>query len=313
MGQNQTADWYPTPETPQSEKDRIIFDNLYYLRGQIPPPSTEDSQPEPRQGISGTAYFPNGFTIGSRTFTGLTIKDGRVVSVTLGNPPAGSTNAASPTSGGTTLTPAGIPSSGTPIPAGTPVVSSLPNPATSTVGQTVIFNGLPFTFTADPSGGPTGFWAQSVSASVQIYDTHANRASYPATNYSVGTVYYETDTTVSYMVQSPAAGKAWLYYNGIYINTLANIPTYLGVNDKNFTFDASDYVHIWVWSGSAWNFALGSSGLYAAGSYASFAAPAFVPAGLWHAADGGTYAVAQNDATLTNVVTPNVSGSYLRR
>jgi hypothetical protein len=223
------------------------------------------------------------------------------------------TNSATPSGGGTPVGPTGIPTGTTPIPAGTPVVSALPNPATSTIGQTVIFNGYPYVFTADPSGGPVGFWAQASASSTTLSGTHAARAGFPAANYPQGSLYYETDTTVSYMVQFPGGVATWLYYNGVYQNTLANIPVYLGVNDVNFTFQATDYFHSWIWNGSAWNFQPGSGGFYAAGSYAFFAAPSFVPFGLWHAADGGTYAVAQNDATTTNVVTPNVSGEYLRR
>ncbi len=204
----------------------------------------------------------------------------------------------------------GLPTGGTPVPPGTPVVTVLPVPPDplAVIGQVVIFNGVPYIFSADPAGGPVGFWKVATVSSATIFDTHANRASYPAGSYTVGTLYYETDTTVSYVVQNPSGVNQWMYYNGIRIDVLANIPT-LGILDVNYTFQASDYKQIWIWNGTAWNFAPGSG----SGYFVYYASPSFLPYGLWGACDGSTYQVSQNDATTTAVVTPSFSTQYIRR
>lgn len=223
---------------------------------------------------------------------------------------AGSTNIAGG-GGGTTNGGGGLPGGGgTPVPVGTPVVTALPGPTDplSVVGQYVIFGGTPYVFAPDPSGGPTGFWKIATVSVTTIFDTHANRASYLAANYPVGALYYETDTTVSYAVQAPGGVKTWMYYNGVRTDVLANIPA-LGVNDVNYTFQASDYKQIWVWTGTAWNFAPGSS----SGYFINVANPSFLPYGTWGLFDGSTYAVSQNDATTTPFVTGVVAGQYVRR
>ncbi len=215
-----------------------------------------------------------------------------------------------PGTGGVPIPPSGIPPT-TIIPTNPPVVSVLPDSTDplATIGQVVIFGGIPFTWTADPSGGPVGYWAQSVSQSVPVvFDTHAARVGYLAADYNVGDLYYETDTTVTYMVQIPAGVKTWLYYNGVAIDTLANIPS-LGVNDINYTFQSSDYLQIWVWSGTAWNYAPGSGS-----GFTTFAtSPATLPYGVWHQCDGTTFSITQNDATLFSVTPANVTGQYMRQ
>ncbi len=99
-----------------------------------------------------------------------------------------------------------------------------------------------------------------------------------------------------------------MYYNGVQIDVLANLPT-LGILDVNYTFQASDYKQVWVWNGSAWNFAPGSS----SGYFIVVAAVGFLPNGLWGLCDGSTYTVSQNDATTTPVITPIFAGQYIRR
>ncbi len=223
---------------------------------------------------------------------------------------AGSTNIAGG-GGGTPNGGGGLPGGGgTPVPVGTPVVLALPSltDPLSVVGQTVIFNGIPYVFSPDPAGGPDGFWKIATVSSATFFDTHANRASYLATSYAVGTLYYETDTTVSYVVQNTPSGLEWMYYNGVQVDVLANLPT-LGILDVNYTFQASDYKQAWVWNGTAWNFAPGSS----SGYFIVVAAVGFLPNGLWGVCDGSTYDVSQNDATTTPIVTPIFAGQYIRR
>ena len=50
-----------------------------------------------------------------------------------------------------------------------------------------------------------------------IEDTHAHRANYAASSYVDGTMYYETDRTVYYIVQA----GAWEYMQGVMSGTLS--------------------------------------------------------------------------------------------
>lgn len=212
--------------------------------------------------------------------------------------------------GGVPLGPGGTPSSGTPVPPGTPTVTSLPGPTDplSSPGQQVIFNGSVYVFTAGLVG-PDGYWAIAVTGAPTIRDTFANLSLYPATNYAVGTVFQATDWLVSYAVQNTDIGLQWTYYNGIYEAPLASIPGTLGVNDINFTFRASDYLHSWIWNGSAWNFTTGG---FPAGYIIQVQSPAYLPPGaLWHALDGSTVPVSQNNGTTAPETLANVAGEYI--
>lgn len=239
----------------------------------------------------------------------------KFVAIGFGDQPPGSnvafvpyTNKAGST-GGVALTGQGNPGVTTPLPTGTPVDANLPSPGSSTVGQMVIFNGIPWIFTADPSGGGTGYWAQAVSSQTNLSGTHAARAGFAAASYAVGTVYYETDTNVSYMVQIPAGVKTWLYYNGIQVGTLAGLPGGLGVNDINYTYQATDYLHIWVWNGSGWHFSATDQG----SGYTIVVTGGVLPYGLWGLFDGSTYAVSRDNGTTFNYVTTVISNTYIRR
>lgn len=85
MAQNQTSDWYPTAQTPQSEKDRIIFDNLYYLRSRMGNNNASELHPS-SMGMSATVTFKDAnnnavsLVIGGKTFSSLTFANGILVS-----------------------------------------------------------------------------------------------------------------------------------------------------------------------------------------------------------------------------------------
>lgn len=219
---------------------------------------------------------------------------------------APTTNGAGP-GGGVPLPPGGIPS-GAPPPPGTPNVPSLPDPATSTIDQRVILNGIPFIFRVDPLGGPVGFWAQEVAVGIDIRDTHANRALYAASSYPVGTTYLETDRNVIYMVQNPAGGPQWMFHNGVLIDLLANIPTDLGPYDVYFTFQSTDFLQSWVWNGTQLHFVGLGSG------YTIFVSSSSVlPYGVWGLCDGSTYTITQDDASLLSVTPAIYANQYIRR
>lgn len=224
-----------------------------------------------------------------------------------------STTSAPPPSAGTGGSPVGTdgqPTTSTPVPPSTPTVTALPDPATATVGNLVIFQGQVYRFTAPPSGVGDGYWALDVTGSASIRDVFTNLFLYPAANYSVGTIFFATDWIVSYAVQNVSGTKTWIYYNGIYEAPIASIPTaLLGINDTSFTFRASDYLHSWIWNGTAWNFTTGG---FPAGLIQSFAAPSYLPPGaLWHLLDGSTQPISQNDGTLLNTLLATVANTYI--
>lgn len=131
-----------------------------------------------------------------------------------------------------------------------------------------------------------------------LADTHANRALYPNSAYPVDALFFETDRTVWFR----NTGTAWLYVGGIMYETLANKPT-LGTDDAGFLFGATDYLHCWKWSGTAWAFAPGDPG---SGFISEGKPDGSAPnGGLWGLADGSTYAVSKSDATTSNIVTVN--------
>ncbi len=196
-----------------------------------------------------------------------------------------------------------------PQPTATPVVTALPTSGPLVyIGSQVLFNGLPYTYTANPTAGGPAFWKLQVATAAPIYDTHANRTNYPAANYPLGTTYFEIDrTNVTYVVQNVSGVNTWLFYNGIMVDVLANLPT-LGVNDANFQFQASDFAHVWTWDGAAWHFAPGnSSGYY---TFTNTGSPPV--GGVWGKADGSTYTQSIDNATTISVVSANISGNYIR-
>ncbi len=197
--------------------------------------------------------------------------------------------------------------------ANAPTVTALPGPADplSIVGNYITFNGVQYVFTLPLTGAGDGYWAAVATTSTTIRDTFANLGSYPAANYSVGTVFTATDLLVSYAVQlaNPGAVKTWVYYNGVYSDVIANLPGGLGTADKNFQFHATDYLHNWIWNGSAWHLTTGG---FPPGYQVYFSSPSMLPPGaLWHLCDGSTQNISQDDGTLLATVLPTVAGLYI--
>ena len=209
------------------------------------------------------------------------------------------------------LDPSGVPISGVALPPGTPAVTALPSAGDplSVIGQYVIFEGQPYIYTAGVFGGPD-YWALDITGTPSIRDTFANLSLYPAANYSLGTVFFATDYLVSYAVQQPGGVNTWIYYNGIYGAPLASIPVGLDDASRNFTFRATDYLHNWIWSGSAWSFTTGGIPV----GTIMFANPGPPPFNqLWQACDGSTVGVSQNDGTIVATTVPNVANEWFVR
>lgn len=229
-------------------------------------------------------------------------------------------NGASSITAAVPLTSQGIPSSSQPLPAATPQVAVLPGPSSplSVNGQHVLLNGVPYIFTPGLSG-PPGYWAIDVTGSPLIRDTFANLSLYPAGNYAIGTVFYATDRQVSYAVQFPGGVATWIYYNGIYENTLSNIPNDLGLTSAGFIFRASDYLHNWLWTGTAWSLTAAAQIGFQGGTFPgtmifSLGGPPFGGSGaLWQLCDGSTVDVSQEDATLVATTVPTIANTWFVR
>ena len=77
--EKQPTRWYPTPDHPRQDTDRIIFDKIYALQdGQqqaVTPPS------QAVQGMSATVVVSGNFNVGGKTFTRMTFKNGILVAV----------------------------------------------------------------------------------------------------------------------------------------------------------------------------------------------------------------------------------------
>ena len=230
---------------------------------------------------------------------------------------------------GVPVTNQGSPGAVNTVPPTTPVVNVLPglSDPLSVINQIIIIPsglpgvaGTPYTFTAPLTGAGAGWWRLSLTVSPSISDTFANLSLYPAANYSVGAMFYATDKNISYTVQipSPANVATWVYYNGIYEDTLANIPAGLGTNSRGLVFRASDYLHNWEWTGTVWSLyyamQMGNSAGYPPGTVLYSGSAPFGGSGqLWQACNGSTVNVSQEDATLASTVMPTITNGWYAR
>jgi hypothetical protein len=84
--------------------------------------------------------------------------------------------------------------------------------------------------------------------------THAQRLSnYPPTAFALGSLFDETDRTVTYINAAVGQAPAWVYLQGQMRAALTARPTDLGANDSGFLFlDTATLVLSYRWTGSAW-------------------------------------------------------------
>jgi hypothetical protein len=115
-------------------------------------------------------------------------------------------------------------------------------------------------------------------------------------------IFYQTDTTLYYM----AYGKAWHYFNGTQLDLLANIPATFNLLDTGALFYATDYAHLYRWSGIAWAFAPTDPG----SGFVVIGQPTGVApnGGVWAVCDGNLALIAQANGTIAGVVTQNLQG-----
>src|SRR6185312_2136870 len=215
----------------------------------------------------------------------------------------------------------GTPTSSTTVPSTTPVVSALPTSGPLLViGQYVIFQGKPYIYTAFPGG--SDYWALDTTGSPSISDTQANLSLYPAASHPVGTVFHATDWNISYAVQNVGGTLTWVYYNGIYEATLATIQSKiasLGPAEYRLIARASDYLHNWFWTGSAFSLTEAAKigfagGLFPGSTLVSVGGPPFGGGSqLWQLCDGSTVDVSQEDASVVATAVPTIANTWFVR
>lgn len=84
-------------------------------------------------------------------------------------------------------------------------------------------------------------------------DTHANRLALYATPTVLGSLFFETDRTVTYAVVNSLGSLVWRYLGGVFVAAFAARPVDLGVNDSGFLFYATDQDTVYIWTGAAYD------------------------------------------------------------
>lgn len=151
-------------------------------------------------------------------------------------------------------------------------------------------------------------WSQTawIEVTAVRYGTHAARPAIASV--ADGVIYVESDRgNVIYQAQLDAGGNpAWVYVSGTMRDTLANIPTDLGTNDKGFFFYGTDYTHTWRYTGSTWEYAPGDR---ASGEIAWFTAD---PGTGWALCNGSATTRTTATAGTAAFTTPNLIGAYAK-
>lgn len=103
---------------------------------------------------------------------------------------------------------------------------------------------------------------QSISTPVTIQDTNANRGNYDVLIYAVGSLYYETDRGVYYVLTQWSGVHSgqpyWKYLCGVMRAAYTSRPGTLGADDTGFMFwrvsvDPTSKEFFYIWDGSSWN------------------------------------------------------------
>jgi len=79
MADSPTHRWYPTPDSPRQDTDRIIFDNIYELQDSMKESGSPSKEANPA--MSGTLVISGNFNIGGKVYTRMTFADGKLVGV----------------------------------------------------------------------------------------------------------------------------------------------------------------------------------------------------------------------------------------
>jgi hypothetical protein len=124
------------------------------------------------------------------------------------------------------------------------------------------------------------------------------------TAYDDGILYKDTTYGVTWRFNFSAT--QWDYVEGIYSDTLANIPTGLIGADVGFRFWVTVYQHELVWNGAVWTWGPGETGAHPIEGFP------VAPDSGYALCDGSATTYLQSDGTTGAFVTPNLVGQYLK-
>lgn len=143
------------------------------------------------------------------------------------------------------------------------------------------------------------------NAPTYFFSSHAGRVTTNPLNVGQGTIYYETDRTVSYI----ATPSIWQYFAGIYGDVLTNLPVDLDGPDVGFLFYSTDFAHLLQWNGNGWQWGPGENG---SGYIMTFVNPPSPLIG-WHVCDGSNVQRLLSNGTTTSATLPVTAGAYFRQ
>lgn len=157
-----------------------------------------------------------------------------------------------------------------------------------------------------------GTWVPVSALAFIFQDTHANRialAAYNPTKLPTGSMFWETDRTLLYIVQGTFGSGHWEYALGTYSlnqSAVAGVVAGLTSFDTNLLLNVADYDHILAWNGT--------NLLWGPGEQGSGAGPLpfeIDPTGVgWHLYDGtANVPYLKSDGSLGTVTLPNLSGT----
>lgn len=134
--------------------------------------------------------------------------------------------------------------------------------------------------------------------------TRKQRLVYVPEQLNGGSVWWETDTQLLYIVHVTNEAHSWKYLAGRMSGLLSAKPTGLTTGDAGVLYYATDFARTFEWSGSAWANAKGETPqdviVFAAAS----------PGTGWSLCDGSTATYSTATGSTTSKSKPNLVGSY---
>lgn len=138
-------------------------------------------------------------------------------------------------------------------------------------------------------------------SSAILVGTHLNRlTTYPATGQAVGTMFWEYDRTLLYVVTDAFGPKQWRYVSGIYKTSQSALPNDFSSGDVGAQVEVTDYAHILEWTGAAFRF-FGND----TSGYIQMWPAAPDPLTGWQLCNGTATHRLAKDGTLVSVTVPN--------
>lgn len=152
--------------------------------------------------------------------------------------------------------------------------------------------------------------AASVSGGRVYVGTHEQRLALGARDVDEGTIFQESDRTVTYMALTSGSARKWRYIGGVHRCALASLPADLATDELQDSTGllaiTTTYAHVHRWTGSAWEWGPGETGSAFVQGFA------IAPGTGWKLCDGSgspvTYEKA--DGTTATVAVPDMRGFF---